>query len=97
MDGDGDLDVLGAAFYADDITWWENDGGSWTEHTVDGSFNGAVSVYSADVDGDGDSDVLGAGLTEDAVTWWENDDVAGPGTGDGGSWTEHTATSTATA
>ena len=43
VDGDGDIDVLGAADTANDITWWENDGspsnGGWTEHTVDGSFN----------------------------------------------------------
>jgi hypothetical protein len=24
-DGDGDVDVLGAALSADEITWWEND------------------------------------------------------------------------
>ena len=41
IDGDGDMDVLGAAYDADDIAWWENtagDGSGWTEHTVDGSF-----------------------------------------------------------
>ena len=43
MDGDGDLDVLGAAGFADDIAWWENtagDGTAWTRHTVDGDFAG---------------------------------------------------------
>ena len=25
VDGDGDIDVLGAAYLADGITWWEND------------------------------------------------------------------------
>jgi len=25
MDGDGDMDVLGAAIDADDIIWWESD------------------------------------------------------------------------
>ncbi|NQU05250.1 MAG: choice-of-anchor D domain-containing protein, partial [Calditrichaeota bacterium] len=34
IDGDGDMDVLGAAINADDITWWENDGEQdFTEHT----------------------------------------------------------------
>jgi len=26
VDGDEDVDVLGAAYLANDITWWENDG-----------------------------------------------------------------------
>jgi len=87
VDGDGDMDILGAAMFADDITWWENTDGtgtSWTEHTVDDSFDGAAYVYAADVDADGDMDVLGAASTADDITWWENTD------GTGTSWTEHT-------
>jgi hypothetical protein len=87
VNGDGYLDILGAAQFADDITWWENldgSGTSWTEHTVDGNFNGARSVFSADVNGDGYMDVLGAAWAADDITWWEN--VGGSGT----SWTEHT-------
>ena len=34
------------------------DGSVWTEHTVNGDFDGAWSVYSADVDGDGDLDAF---------------------------------------
>ncbi len=87
VDGDSDMDVLGAAGFDDTIAWWENtagDGTAWTEHTVDGTFVGAISVYAADIDGDGDMDVLGAANTDDAITWWEN------ATGDGTTWTEHT-------
>jgi PKD domain-containing protein/VCBS repeat protein len=87
VDGDGDIDVLGAAYFADDITWWENtagDGSAWTEHTVDGTFDGAYSVYAADVDGDGDTDILGAARSANDITWWENT------AGDGTAWTEHT-------
>ena len=75
MDGDGDLDVLGAALNADDIAWWENtlgDGTTWMEHTVDVAFDGARSVYAADVDGDGNLDVLGAAENADDIAWWEN-------------------------
>ncbi|HCU80799.1 MAG TPA: hypothetical protein DGN60_06510, partial [Chloroflexi bacterium] len=86
LDGDGDMDILGAAQVADDITWWENDGNeSFTKHTIDGSFNGARAVHAADVDGDGDIDVLGAAETAKDITWWEND-----GTPSDGGWTEHT-------
>ena len=81
LDGDGDTDLLGAAFFADEITWWENTDGtgtSWTEHTVDGSFDGACSVYAADVNGDGSTDILGAAWLANEITWW---DVLGLSTG----------------
>ncbi len=84
---DGYMDVLGAAFEDCDITWWENvdgSGGNWIEHTIDGNFNGAYSVYSEDIDSDGYLDVLGAAYQDDAITWWENAD------GSGTSWIEHT-------
>lgn len=74
VDGDGDNDILGAALFPDDITWWENTDGAgtaWTEHTVDGNFDGARSVYATDVDGDGYTDILGAAFNDDDITWWE--------------------------
>jgi len=77
VDGDGDLDVLGAADTANDITWWENDGtpsnGGWTEHTIDTAFNTARDVHAVDLDKDGDMDILGASAGADEVVWWEND------------------------
>ena len=95
IDGDGDLDVLGAALSADDIAWWRNgdsngggDGSSWTETTIDGNFGAAHSVYAVDLDGDGDLDVLGAAIFDDDIAWWRNGDSNGGG--DGSSWTETT-------
>ena len=87
VDDDGDLDLIGAAFFADAVHWWENtaaDGSSWTEHVLDADYNGASAVYADDVDGDGDLDILGAARDHDDITWWEN--LAG----DGSTWEEHT-------
>ncbi len=87
IDGDGDMDILGAACWDNDITWWENEDGSgtsWIEHTIDGNFVYATSVYSADIDSDGDMDILGAAYNASHIIWWENED------GSGTSWIEHT-------
>ena len=87
IDGDGDMDILGAAYGDDEITWWENidgTGTSWTEHIIDDDFNNAVSIYSEDIDGDGDMDVLGSASWTDGISWWENAE------GTGIAWVEHT-------
>ena len=75
LDGDGDVDVLGTAWNADDIAWWENDGDEdFTAHTLDGDFDAAAWVYATDMDGDGDVDILGvAEYDDDNLVWWEND------------------------
>ncbi len=85
MDGDSDIDVLGAAALTDEIAWFENDGlnpPGWTQHNISDSFDGARSVKAADIDGDGLLDVVGAALLSNAVTWWRNN-------GDT-TWTEYT-------
>ncbi len=87
MDKDGDTDILATAGTADDLSWWENDGtpanNTWTEYSIDNNFNGAESVFAADLDFDGDPDVTAAGGDGNAVSWWTND-----GTPKNGAWTE---------
>ena len=74
MDNDGDMDILGTALFADDITWWENDGNqNFSEHSIALNFNGANSVFASDMDNDGDIDVLSTACFADDITWWEND------------------------
>lgn len=84
IDNDDDLDVVGAAALADDITWWENEAGLWIKHVIDEEFDAAYSVFAIDMDADKDIDVLGAAYLADDITWWENS------TGSGDSWVEHT-------
>ncbi len=74
IDGDGDMDVLGAAALDDEITWWENvdgSGTSWMKHTIDKNFHDANFVYSEDINNDGYMDILGAALGSDIIAWWD--------------------------
>jgi len=84
LDGDGDMDVLGAAPGGWDIAWWQNEGGSplgWSKHFIAQDFS-TLSIHDSDVDRDGDVDVVGAEFGG-SVAWWENDD------GTGLAWTRH--------
>jgi hypothetical protein len=59
MDGDRDLDLVGAGR---DLCWWERDPqapGGWRGFVIDGDYMGS-SAMAADIDGDGDMDVVGA-------------------------------------
>ncbi len=89
LDGDGDMDVAGAAFGGADIFVWENmdgSGDSWTRYLVDDGFSHPRGMDWEDVDGDGDPDLLGGSYLDGDLTWWEN-----PGSF-GTSWIEHLIT-----
>jgi hypothetical protein len=76
IDGDGDLDVVGAAFLSDAVKWWRNDGGNpitWTEFLINGNFDGAHKVNLVDIDKDGRIDVLGVAYWGGEIAWWRND------------------------
>jgi hypothetical protein len=73
LDGDQDVDILGAAPEANLINWWENDGGqNFSEHQLASNYLQASSVFAADLDGDNDEDILGTAWESGEVTWWEN-------------------------
>lgn len=74
IDGDGLLDVVGAALLANAVTWWHNNGDTtWTEYPIDSTFGMSHMVYSYDIDADGDSDIVAAAYTSNAIAWWSND------------------------
>jgi hypothetical protein len=90
IDGDGDTDVLGAAKYAGDITWWENmdgSGTSWTARVIEEEFDRARVVTAADIDRDRDLDILGSSDADQLIVLWENVD------GSGASWDKRTIAS----
>jgi|GEM_PF-1136084 len=84
VDSDGDLDVIGAAYYGDDpglgrngkYAWFENlkgDGSSWKKHVVGDYFWGADYIHAGDIDGDGDIDLAGASDLTDGILAQEAD------------------------
>ena len=80
LDGDGDEDVLSASAYDQKVAWYENAGGPGVfgpQMIIEGSANGASSVFAADLDGDGDRDALSASTYDATVAWYENSDGQG--------------------
>ena len=80
LDGDGDMDILSASSFENNIAWYRNrEQTKWDEmfigHVFDTDFSNVSSIHSGDMDGDGDQDVLGAFQYSDEISWWENLDL----------------------
>ncbi len=74
VNGDSLLDILGAAYTANSIAVWYNNGDStWTKQIVDSTFLGAHKVFACDLDNDNDPDIIGAAHIGDQIAWWRND------------------------
>jgi FG-GAP-like repeat/Secretion system C-terminal sorting domain len=74
MDKDGDVDVLGAAYNANAVVWFENNGTeNWTKHTLRNDLEGAIFIEAVDLNEDNEMDVVTAGRTVNEIAWWEND------------------------
>lgn len=85
IDDDLDVDVVGSAWYANEIALWINDGGNpitWIKYVIRTGFDFAHEVYCYDLDEDGDVDILGSSSGNHQIAWWRNDG------GDPISWTE---------
>ncbi len=75
FDGDGDIDLAGAALADNEVSWWRNDGGwpiTWTYQAIDVAFPMAHRLNCCDVDRDGRIDLVGAGYSQ-GVAWWRNE------------------------
>ncbi len=80
LDGDGDYDVLAAAYYIDEVLWFENADGLGNfelAQVITGEADGVECVICSDLDGDGDFDVLSASENDDKIAWYENTDGLG--------------------
>ena len=76
LDGDNDVDVVGAAARGDEIAVWYNEGKTpiaWSKQTVKDAFDFAHEVYAHDLDSDGDTDILAASTNLHRISWWRND------------------------
>ncbi|MHA2272219.1 MAG: FG-GAP-like repeat-containing protein [Candidatus Hodarchaeales archaeon] len=70
IDGDGDLDLIAAAYFDDKISWFENDGAqNFAEHVIREDFDGAQYCMLSDINHDGHYDVVGLAWEGDEFAW----------------------------
>jgi len=75
IDGDKDVDVIGAAGGQSEISLWINEGNgpiTWKKQIIRQDFLFAHEVYANDLDLDSDMDILGVSTILNRISWWEN-------------------------
>jgi hypothetical protein len=80
LDGDADQDIVAAGYLANQVVWYQNDGGNpivWSKHIIDPAFTTALCVDAADFDRDGYLDVCATATGSSDVAWYRNTDGSG--------------------
>ena len=75
IEGDGDLDVLGAAWYGNENSIWKNEGGDpilWNKVVVDSFINNAHEIHGAYIDADTLLDIIAASGGDHQIIWYRN-------------------------
>ncbi|NOR86310.1 MAG: hypothetical protein GQ527_01745, partial [Bacteroidales bacterium] len=84
VDGDGLIDILGAAFDGNELAWWRNLGDDeWIKYTIKENYTEAHEIMTYDIDQDSDMDIIGVSAGLNTISWFENDGNSPI------SWTEH--------
>jgi len=77
IDGDNDMDILGAYWQGNAIAIWKNLGGDpilWEKIVVDNNIIQAHEVHAAYVDSDGLLDLIAASAGSHQIVWYRNND-----------------------
>ncbi len=73
IDGDGDIDLAGAAC-GTSFSWFENEGANtFTKQILPGISGCPVSVEITDINNDGHKDIVGESWGSSKLCWWAND------------------------
>jgi hypothetical protein len=75
IDRDSHLDILGAAWADNEISWWRNNfdiSQSWTKYFMDTTFTGGFFATAADFDNDSDTDIFGTTQPGNMQSYWIN-------------------------
>ncbi|NQU43822.1 VCBS repeat-containing protein [bacterium] len=75
LDLDGDLDAYAASYSGSQVslTWYDNEGTTYTRHAIESSVAGARDVASGDFNGDGRPDMVAAFQGSNSFYWYQNE------------------------
>lgn len=77
IDTDGDLDVIAAGFFADDLVWYEaplDPTQNWSKHYIDDNIDSVQVAIVGDINNDSNPDVVGATYLDKMVYWYKAPD-----------------------